>query len=311
MSTFTKSMTTKSSFDIVLKGLHKSAKQLEEQQQEAAKKTIEGISGEIQFLEDIAKRREREFEEKQLEFAKLVQEITLEEARIHDSARKTQIDIKGVEGQLRSKKATQAGLTTSLKKLDEQVKDLNEKIEAAQRRRDRLHDDSAGSIALSIFTLGLDRAVMAIDSEVKHDRQTIKDLSPEIRTFRSQISRNQQDLKSTKNFLKKLGQQHSDLSAEIKKLQAREMELHNSQSACRKKAAFFTDVALFYGKLVVLANQVEHRIQDVADIVAELDDETPRIVDFDGSGEDVISLGVALTKFDSFLDDNAAWNQNH
>jgi hypothetical protein len=46
---------------------------------------------------------------------------------------------------------------------------------------------------------------------------------------------------------------------------------------------------------------VEHRIEDVRDIVQQLDDEKPTIIDFDSSGADLISLRRSLERFDELL----------
>jgi hypothetical protein len=84
-------------------------------------------------------------------------------------------------------------------------------------------------------------------------------------------------------------------------LQHREAELHAQEKICRQKLAYFTDVALFYGRLLIMAQQVEHRIEDVRDIVQQLDDEKPTIIDFDSSGADLISLRRSLERFDELL----------
>ena len=71
----------------------------------------------------------------------------------------------------------------------------------------------------------------------------------------------------------------------------------------RKKLTFFFDIVLFYGRLSLLFSDIDRKIDGIMDIVEELDDETPTIIDFDSSQHDLLSLKQALIKSDKFLDE--------
>ena len=51
-----------------------------------------------------------------------------------------------------------------------------------------------------------------------------------------------------------------------------------------------------------MLEQIDHRIDDVVDIVAELNDKTPTIIDFDSTGTSLVSLREAMIKYDKVLE---------
>ena len=296
----------KSTFNIVIDALQESATLLKNQQKEEAKNTISRIASEIEFLSETSQKREDEFQERQRELTKQIQNIMQEEAAVRQAALNTQASIRDVNQQIEGKRTNKQQLEKALASASDNLAANQRQLAKHQKKWDRLNDDSAGSIVLSIFTLGIDRAVMGIESLVNKDKQRIAALKPEIDRYRKDLQQSRVSLEQTEQLLKQLKRSKASSEAAVRELDRRQKQLHSTLKTCKDKAAFFTDVALFYGKLVVIANQVDHRIDDIEDIIAELDDSNPTIVDFDGSGEDVISLKDALTKFDSFLDDNPA-----
>ncbi len=296
-----------SQFSVVIGTLVKSADLVKNQRKEEAIKTILGISDEIQFLSDTSKTRESEYKDRQKEFTKLIQDIIKREAEVRQKSIDTQKSIDALNVQINAKATNERELIAALNSLETQMRDHEAELRAHQAKLDDLNDDSAGSIVISIFTLGIDRAVKGIATLVNQDQAKINALRPEINSYRDAVQKSKVNLIQTKNLLAQLQASKRSSEATVTQLKKREEELNQNEKACRQKLGFFTNVALFYGKLVIVAQQVDNRIDDVVDIIEELDDDTPTIIDFDGSGEDLISLKEALEKFDTFLDSEPVW----
>lgn len=293
------------SFALIVESLKESADLVKNQRKEEAKNRITAIAGQIEYLSDVSKQRETEFEQKQATLSNEIGELIKKEAEVRNAALDTQKKIAKVNEQIGAQSANQQELINSLMATTTSLMVNKRKLAEHQARWDRLNDDSAGSIVLSIFSLGLDRAIMGIDSLVHQDKQSIAALEPEVERYRRAVEESKDDLQHTQEMLANLRKANESSQAAVRELDRRQAQLHDALATCRKKAAFFTNVALFYGKLVELTNQVDRKIDNVVDIIEELDDDSPTIVDFDGSGDDVISLREALNKFDLFLGDHS------
>ena len=145
---------------------------------------------------------------------------------------------------------------------------------------------------------------MGIETLINDDSGHIKSLNEEISRYQNKLNNDQNEIRKTESLLRELENKKNSSERLIAEYDKRAIELQKMEKEFRQKVAFFTNVALFYGKLSILLQQVEHRIDDVVDIVNELNDSTPTIIDFDSSGEDLISLKQALEKFDRFLGEN-------
>lgn len=291
-------------FRTVVAALTTSTEQLENEQKSAAIQTIKEISDAIHFLSASSQQTENEFVHQQQEFSKRISEIIQKEGQLRQHALDTQHEIDKMNVSIHGKETERAELVDALNRLRPQLAQYKQELAEHQRRWDDLNDDSAGSIVLSIFSLGLDRAIKGISSLVHKDKQKISSLEPEVDRYEKSLHDSEANLEATRNMLANLKSTTAQLQKTVETLDQRRMALHNELVVCKRKAAFFTDVALFYGKLVIIAQQIDNRVTDVTDIIEELNDTTPRIIDFDGSGTDVISLRQALEKFDQFLSDN-------
>jgi LPS O-antigen subunit length determinant protein (WzzB/FepE family) len=134
-----------------------------------------------------------------------------------------------------------------------------------------------------------------------NDAGCIESLRQELSKYHNQLEDDEKNIKINESLLRELHNKEESSQSLILTSKQREYELHKLEENCRQKLTFFTDVALFYGKLSMLLEQVEDRINDVFDIVEELNDSTPTIIDFDSSEGVSISLKQALEKFDQFL----------
>ena len=104
----------------------------------------------------------------------------------------------------------------------------------------------------------------------------------------------------TSKMLNQLNTNKRSMEDTIGKLANTGKQLQDKEKVLREKGAFFTNVALFFGKLSVLATDVDHNVDDVVDLVEALDDTTPTIIDVKSPGNELLSLSDALEKFIHF-----------
>lgn len=286
---------------IVISALEKSAEQLKTQNKEEAQATLKSISKEIEFLSMASQDKESESEHEQEKFTHELAQIIENETKIRDYSLEIQRSIKDLNLQISVERTQEADFLNNLHSLQEALAKNEAELREHQRKLAKLNDTSVGSILISILTLGLDRAIMGIDSLIENDAGRIKSLNEEIAQYKNQSEDDKRNIEIHESLLRELHNKEQSSQSLILALEQREYELHELEKNCRQKLTFFTNVALFYGELLILLEQVEHRIDDVVDIVDELNDSTPTIVDFDGSGEDLVSLRQALEKFDQFL----------
>jgi chromosome segregation ATPase len=288
-------------FSTVWVALKQSAELLRNQHREEAETNIRAIAGQIRFLSSSAENREKESQALQQRIAADVAGIIQREGEIRDSALALQKEIDALNVEISKDQADIEALHGQVNSLLGQIGKAESELHYHQAKLRELNDDSAGSIIRSIFCLGLDRAVMGIAALVDNDAGRIRSLNEELSRFKEAMQHDQDVLRNAEQLLRQLAAKKESSLALLEGLQHREAELHAQEKICRQKLAYFTDVALFYGRLLIMAQQVEHRIEDVRDIVQQLDDEKPTIIDFDSSGADLISLRRSLERFDELL----------
>ncbi|WP_156901546.1 hypothetical protein [Azohydromonas australica] len=289
------------SFATVWLALKQSAGLLKDQQREAAEANIQSITDQIQFLSACAESKEKESQVLQQRIAADVAGIIQREGEIRDSALALQKNIDALTVEISKDQADMAALHEHVNALMEQIDRAQIELQHHQAKLRELNDDSAGSIIRSIFCLGLDRAVMGIAALVEDDAGRIRSLSEELSRFNEAMRHDHEGLRNAGQLLDQLSAKKASSLALLDELQHREAELHEQQGISRQKLAYFTDVALFYGRLLIMAQQVGRRIEDVLDVVQQLDNERPTIIDFDGTGADLISLRRSLEKFDELV----------
>ena len=291
---------------IVISGLEKSAEQLKNQNKEEAQKTILGISNEIQSLADISRQKESEYKQAQQEISKEISEIVQREAELRDSSLNIKRTIDELNVAIIKEETNKAALLETIYSLQTQLEAMGTLIREHQAKLDELNDTSPGSIWMSIFTLGLDRAIMGITTLINDDAGHIDSLNNEISRYINEIHQDDDNIRETGNMLNCLNEKKRSSEDLVAELSKKETDLQEHEKSFRQRVAYFTNIALFYGKLLVMSQQVEHRIDDVTDIVEELNDSTPTIIDFDSSGQDLISLKQSLEKFDQLVSDEPA-----
>jgi chromosome segregation ATPase len=289
-------------FHTIISALENSADSLRNQNKEDAQKNILVISEQIQFLEKASQNKESEYQETQQQVTQELVEIIKREGELRERSLDIQNDINALNIEIKKQEADGRAIADQINTLQEQLRGAEAELREHQARLDELNDKSAGSIVRSVFLLGLDRAIMGINSLIENDTGHIRSLNDELSRYRSLVENDANAIRDTERILYQLDEKKRSSEALIDEFSRRAIELHEHEKACRQRLVFLTKVALFYGKLSIMAQQVEQRVDDVADIVNELNSSEPTITDFDGSEYDLISLRQALEKFDEILD---------
>jgi chromosome segregation ATPase len=292
----------KNKFIAVIDALEKSVEELKNQQKEAAMKSILSISENIQFLDETSKKLKASAVEEQQNISDIISETIKSEAAIRESYLSTQKSIDAINVSIGNNSVKKGDL---LKQIDSFRKELNDDVrllQEHQRKLDELNDSSAISIIRSILSLGLDRAIMGVQCLINNDTGRINELNNQIQNFNDLLNNNSLEIQKADELLKSLSDSKRAYEVSIAQLKEKENILNTNEQLSRNNLAFITNAALFYGKLSVMLDQIDHRIDDVVDIVAELNDKTPTIIDFDSSGTSLISLREAMIKYDKVLE---------
>ncbi len=292
----------KNNFTTLIEVLKKSVDELNQQKKEEAMKTIKSISGNIQFLNDTSKKLKSSAEKEQHNISVTISEIIKSEAAIRDSYLSTQKSIDAINVSISTNSVKKAEI---LKQIDSFRKELNDDerlLREHQRKLDELNDTSALSIIRSILSLGLDRAIMGVQCLINNDTGRIQELHKQIERFNGLLNNNSLEIQKEDELLKGLGESKRAYEVSLAQLKEKENILNTNEQLSRNNLAFITNAALFYGRLSVMLEQIDHRIDDVVDIVAELNDKKPTIIDFDSSGTSMVSLREAMVKYDKVLE---------
>ncbi len=291
-------------FITVIEVLKKSVDELNQQKKEEAMKSILSISKNIQFLDETSKKLKSSAEEEQQNISKTISETIKSEAVIRESYLSTQKRIDEINKSIVTNSANKDGL---LKQIDFLLKELSDDMSLLhehQRKLDELNDSSAISIIRSILSLGLDRAIMGVQCLINNDTGRIQEMKNQIQRFNELLNNNSLEIQKADQLLKGLGESKRAYEVSLAQLKEKENNLNANEQLSRNNLAFITNAALFYGRLSVMLEQIDHRIDDVVDIVAELNDKTPTIIDFDSSGTSMISLREAMVKYDKVLENS-------
>ncbi len=292
----------KNNFITVIEVLKKSVDELNQQKKEEATKTILSISENIQFLNDTSKKLKASAEKEQQNISGTISEIIKSEAAIRDSYLSTQKSIDAINVSISTNSVKKAEI---LKQIDSFRKELNDDerlLREHQRKLDELNDSSAISIIRSILSLGLDRAIMGVQCLINNDTGRIQELHKQIERFNGLLNNNSLEIQKADELLKSLGESKRAYEVSLAQFKEKENILNANEHVSRNNLAFITNAALFYGRLSVMLEQIDHRIDDVVDIVAELNDKTPTIIDFDSTGTSLVSLREAMIKYDKVLE---------
>ncbi len=290
-------------FKTILAKLGKATDLLKNQKQDEAEATVAAMSDAVDYLFSQAQLGERMYAKEQQVTSELVKSIIADLGLLNEKITGIQQEIAAVSVEIHKDEQSVELLNQRIGQLINQMRSAENELAHHRRKLDELNDKSAGSIVRSIFCLGLDRAIMGIITLVDKDEAKIRSLTDERDRYRQERERDEGQLSATRDLLASLQGQRDEYTRTIKQLEATEDTLHQNEKAARRKLAFFTDISLFYGKLQAVCDGIGTNIASIADVVEELNDSQPRIVDIDASGSELISLKAALFKFDAMLGD--------
>ncbi len=292
----------KNNFITVIEVLKKSVDELNQQKKEEATKTILSISEIIQFLNETSKKLKASAEKEQQKISDTVSEIIKSEAAIRESYLSTQKSIDVINASIATNSVKKAELLKQIDSFRKELSDDERLLQEHRRKLDELNDSSAISIIRSILSLGLDRAIMGVQCLINNDTGRIQELQTQIQKFKELLNNNSLEIQKADELLKSLGESKRSYEVSLAQLKEKENILNANVQLSRNNLAFITNAALFYGRLSVMLEQIDHRIDDVVDIVAELNDKTPTIIDFDSTGTNLVSLREAMVKYDKVLE---------
>ncbi|ACL75650.1 coiled-coil domain-containing protein [Ruminiclostridium cellulolyticum] len=292
----------KNNFVKVIEALKNAVEQIKEQKKDTAINTILGVANNIGFLNNASVKLKLSAEVEQQKITDTIKEIILSEASIHESYLNTQKCINDLNGAISNNNIKKNEILKQIESLKKELNEDERLLREHRKKLDELNDSSAFSIIRSILSLGLDRAIMGVQCLINNDAGRINELNDSIKKYNEILKNNSDEFNKSDDLLKGLSEQKKLYEVSIAKLKEKESVLHTSEQVSRNNLAFITNAALFYGRLSVMLDQIEHRIDDVVDIVEELNDKTPTIIDFDSSGTSLISLKEAMVKFDKILE---------
>lgn len=288
-------------FKTILAKLTEATELLKSQKHEEAAATISAMSDAVDYLHSQAELGERMYAKEQQVTSELVKSIIADLGLLNQKITGIQQEIASVSIEIHKDEQDVELLNQRIGQLINQMRAAENELAHHRRKLDELNDKSAASIVRSIFCLGLDRAIMGIITLVDQDQAKIRSLTDERERYRQERDMDEGRLSATRDLLSSLQTQRDEYTRTIKQLESTEDTLHQNEKAARRKLAFFTDISLFYGKLQAVCDGIGNNLASVADVVDELNDASPRIVDIDASGSELIPLKAALFKFDAML----------
>ena len=292
----------KNNFITVIEVLKKSVEELRQQKKEEATKTILSISKDIQSLFESSKKLKVSAEEEQQKISDTISEIIKSEAAIRESYLSTQKSIESINVSISTNSVKKDDLLEQIDSFRKELSDDERLLKEHRRKLDELNDSSAISIIRSVLSLGLDRAIMGVQCLINNDAGRIQELQNKIQKFKELLNNNSSEIHNAEELLKSLAESKRAYEVSLAQLREKENILNTNEQLSRNNLAFITNAALFYGRLSVMLVQIDHRIDDVVDIVAELDDKAPKIIDFDSTGKSLVSLREAMIKYDKVLE---------
>jgi chromosome segregation ATPase len=285
----------------VMSALELAAQQLANQHRDDAKAAVAGIQGDLLDLSSLADQYKSEVEKQQAAATQTIKDVTKNEAEARNNLLAVSNHMSQVTSDIAVQNVKMNDLQRDLQRYEGEAADTLAELRAHQARLDELNDTSAASIIQSIFSLGIDRAVEGIQSLINDDQGKINSLRPVIERLEASIRDIRAQLDNSQQLLRALEAETRRLTDQVGSLQLKLHELHSALSECRDRAASLTVVALFFGRVIVVAREVDHRIDDVNDIIAELKSDKATIAQFEGSEQEMLSLKQALQKFKEFL----------
>ncbi|EBM0567362.1 hypothetical protein DP643_23510 [Salmonella enterica] len=285
----------------VVAGLTEAANHLYNQRQEAAIEAVMAMTDAVTYLHTQTIQGELLYKKEQKEVTETVASIIRRIGNLNDEMMQVQKRISDLEVKIKKQDVDAQELQRHLADLSRNLDKMERERREHQRQLDELNDRSAGRIILSILCLGLDRAILGIKSLIDQDAARIHILQDEMNRYSDALGNGENQLRVAKDVQMTLSEEQKRNENNIKDLQKQVDKLHLEEKNVRTKLATITQVAGFYGKLKAVCAGVRENIIWVQDIIEELNDDQPRIVDIDASGLELVPLRTALAKLDGLL----------
>lgn len=287
---------------LIIQTLKQSAAALENQDQQTAIRSLDKITAEVVAFQKEAATLKTKTAASQKESVAQLSKILKLKGEAYADHQETKKGLNLAYSQVASKKVSIGDLNQRIANNNQELKNSEKKLRQNEARIRDLNNDSAGSIFVSIVTLGMDRAVKAIGIEIdgvkdqiKNTKNTIRRLEENRRSLEKELARDENEVSRLEGVIKKKADKIKDLEYE-------EFRLQNKERMKRKKVVFFTEINLFYIQLQNVLTNVTNKINNVKDIVSLLDNQTPTIASFDPCKEDLLTLEEALLLFGNHLD---------
>lgn len=265
----------------VVSSLTKAASLIHQERQEAAIAIITTMQNDVIFLHKQTLKGEMLYRQEQKTVTDAVASLVFQVGELNSEIAQIQKRIAELDVRIKAEDVNAYELQRQLAALSSLLTIAEAQRREHQRKLNELHDCSVGRIFLSILCLGLDRAIMGIKSLIEQDAARILKVARQLQmTLRDEQKRNETQTQTLTKTMEKL---------------------HQEEKSVRIKLAAITEVAAFYGKLRVICESVRKNILWVLDIIEELNDDQPRIVDIDASHTELVPLRTALAKLDDLL----------
>lgn len=285
----------------VVAGLTEATNHLHNQRQGAAIEAVMAMTDAVTYLHTQTIQGELLYKEEQKEVTETVASIIRQIGNLNDEMMQVQKRISDLEVKIKKQDLDAQELQRHLADLSRNLDKMEQERSEHQRQLDDLNDRSAGRIILPILCLGLDRDILAIKSLIDQDTARINILRDKMNRYRDALRNGENQLRVAIDVQVTLYQEQKRNESNIKSLEKQVDKLHLEEKNIHTKLAAITQVAGFYGKLKVACEGVRKNIIWVLDIIEELNDDQPRIVDIDASGLKLVPLGTALAKLDGLL----------
>ena len=285
----------------LLAGLAKAAAHLHGQRKEEAVASIAAMTDSALYMHAQALQCEKICIMEQKQVTQNLAEIIRKTGSLHFDMQKIQNHIAELNVSIEKNTVNEKELKKHLRQLSETLRAAEDEMQKHKRNLADLNDRSALRIFLSILSLGLDRAILGIKSLIEQDYVRIKMLRDDIKKYQDALKDDINHLDVARELRQKLLKDQERNRESVKALEGEMGKLHAEEKSIRLKLSAMPIITLFYGKLKILCDNVHEKITWVLDIVEELNDSQPRIIDIDASGSELVPLRTALAQMDHLL----------
>ncbi|GKX42237.1 hypothetical protein SOASR015_12710 [Pectobacterium carotovorum subsp. carotovorum] len=285
----------------VIAGLTEAANHLHNKRKEEAIAVVTAMTDDVTYLHTQTIQGELLYKKEHKEVTETAASIIRQTGTLNAQMGQIQTQISDLEIKIKKQDVDTQELQRHLDHLSQSLGNSERERNGHQRQLDRLNDTSVGSIFASIFSLGLDRAFLGIKSLIDQDAARIGILRDQINQYSEALKEDKNNLKVSRDLQVTLHEQQHHYENTVKALEKQVAELHQEEKNIRTKLASLIQVAGFYGKLKVICESVSENITWVLDIIDDLNDDQPRIVDIDASGQELVPLRAALARLDNLL----------